>query len=270
MKKDINPREAQYGPLQKKTFASALLRFFEQEFPQFGRITRKEIVKEVEVLVNEFFPSHTHIRMGQVMWPAVEENEHGSYGKSMENTKVKPVFLDLIHADDIEARIKGDKAKQIKINATARVFKQAKEQGGVLTAVDVATMLKLSPGTIGRYVKEWETEKGEYLPRRGVIHDLGPTLTHKKGICYSVIIEGKTIEQTARDTRHSPEAVTRYVKDYKRVSACLKKGLTAQETSYVVKVSKNLVYEYKGLIDENGDKGVCLDEMFDDHDNLPF
>ncbi|MBF0196518.1 MAG: DUF1670 domain-containing protein [Planctomycetes bacterium] len=99
---------------------------------------------------------------------------------------------------------------------------------------------------------------------------MGPTLTHKKGICYSVIIEGKTIEQTAKDTRHSPDAVTRYVKDYKRVSACLKKGLTVGETSYVVKISKSLIYEYKGLIDEHGDKGVQLDEMFDSHENIPF
>ena len=182
MKKGINPLEAQYGPLQKKTFGSALITFFENEFPQFGRLTRKEIAKHVEVLVNEFFPSHTHIRMGQVMWPAVEENEHGSYGKTMEKTKIKPVFLDLIHPDDIEAKLNGEKAKQIKIKTTARVFKQAKAQGGVLTAVDLATMLKLSPATIGRYVKEWESEHGEYLPRRGVIHDMGPTLTHKKGI----------------------------------------------------------------------------------------
>ena len=195
MKKNVNPLEAQYGPLQKKTFNSALITFFEKEFPQFGRITRKEIAKEVEVLVNEFFPSQTNIRMGQVMWPAVEENEHGGQGKTMENTKITPVFLDLIHPEDIEAKLKGEKAKQIKIKATARIFEQAKEQGGVLTAVDVATMLKLSPATIGRYVKEWEAEHGKFLPRRGVIHDMGPTLTHKKGICYSVIIEGKIIEQ---------------------------------------------------------------------------
>jgi hypothetical protein len=36
----------------------------------------------------------------------------------------------------------------------------------------------------------------------------------KKQICYRVIVQGKSIETAARETNHSPEAITRYVKDY--------------------------------------------------------
>jgi len=59
-----------------------------------------------------------------------------------------------------------------------------------------------------------------------------------------MIVEGKSVAETARETHHSPEAITRYVKDYKQILACLHKGLTLKETSFVVKVSEKLVFEY--------------------------
>lgn len=270
MKGTTNGRAATYGPLQQKTFALALQTFFEREVPQVGgHLSREVIVREVVSLVEEYFPRHEHMRLGQVMWPAVVESEHGSYGKSMEHTKIKPVYLDLIHADDIQALLDGEKAKQIKQRAAIRLFDQSKQQGGVLTGTDVGAMLKLSPGTISRYVREYEKENERLVPRRGTVHDMGPSLTHKKVICRKVILEGKGIEDTARETRHSPEAVTRYVKDYKRVFVCLQAGLSPQETAYAVKVSQKLVYEYCALIEEHrrSDGAAILSE---EQDDVPF
>ena len=112
-------------------------------------------------------------------------------------------------------------------------------------------MMRLSPATISRYVREWEKENQTLVPRRGTIHDMGRSVTHKRQICYKMIVEGKSVAETARETNHSPEAITRYVKDYKRILACLHKGLTPKETSFVVKVSEKLVFEYVNLIQEN-------------------
>ena len=50
------------------------------------------------------------------------------------------------------------------------------------------------------------------MPRRG--HDTGPTLTHKKMICNIYLNEGGSVEQTCKQTNHSPEAVTRYIIDF--------------------------------------------------------
>ena len=242
----------QFGPLQKKTFAAALSQFFEAQCPQMGgHLTRKILVENIQQLVEEFYPPNTHLRMGQIMWPAVDENEKAAYGKSIEKTKLKPVFVDMIAPEDIEAVLQGEKAKAIRQRATVRLFKQAKQQGAVLTGIDVGTMMRLSPATITNYVRQWEKDHQEIVPRRGTIHDMGRAITHKKQICYRVIVEGKSIEKAARETGHSAEAVTRYIKDYKRVLACLNRGLTPKDTAFVAKVSENLVYEYMNLIAEN-------------------
>jgi DNA-binding CsgD family transcriptional regulator len=252
MKSSKSSLEAQFGPLQKKTFASALSLFFEQQCPQMGgHLTRQVLVNTIQELVETFYPANTHLRMGQVMWPAVDENEHAGYGKTMEKTKIKPVFLDMVAPEDIEATLNGERKKLIRQRATIRLFHQAKDQGGVLTGIDVATMMRLSPATISRYVREWEKEHQAIVPRRGTIHDMGRSVTHKRQICYKMVVQGKSVEETARETNHSPEAITRYVKDYKRILACLHKGLTPKETAFVVKVSERLVFEYVNLIHEN-------------------
>lgn len=263
----------QFGPLQKKTFASALSLFFQEQCPQLGgQLTRQVIVNKIQELVEHFYPPNTHLRMGQIMWPAVHENEKAAYGKSMENTRLKPVFVDMIAPEDIQAFVQGEKAKTIRQRAVVRLFMQAKQQQAVLTRVDVATMMRLSPATISKYVKQWEKQHQDLVPRRGTIHDMGCSITHKKQICYKVIVQGKSIEQTARETLHSPQAITRYVKDYKRILACLNKGLTPKDTAFVAKVSKNLVYEYMNLIAENQldikeHNGINESEVYGD---LPF
>jgi len=267
MKGKIDSRQSQYGPVEKKTFSSALSQFLEASLPQLkGWIIREKVVGGIQELVDEFYPKHSHLRMGQVMWPAVDEKEVSGYGKSIEKTKLKPVFLDLISDKDIKRYMDGAKAKEIKKEATIRVFDQAKEQGGVLTYSDVASMLKMSPSTIGVYVREWEKENDRLVPRRGTIHDMGRSMTHKKSICYKMIIQGKGLEEVMRETKHSAAAVTRYVKDYKRIFTCLKAGLSIQDTAFTVKVSERLVYEYKNLIEEY----ESIKSNYEEEDDVPF
>jgi predicted transcriptional regulator len=272
MKSSKSSLEAQFGPLQQKTFASSLALFFEQQCPQMGgHLTRQVLVNNIEKLVDEFYPPNTHLRMGQIMWPAVDENEQAGYGKTIRKTKIKPVFVDMIAPEDIEATLQGEKAMKVRQRAAVRIFNQAKQQGAVLTGVDVATMMRLSPATISRYVRLWEKEQGDIVPRRGTIHDMGRSVTHKRQICYKMIVEGKSVEQTAQETNHSPEAITRYVKDYKRILACLHKGLTPKETSFVAKVSESLVLEYENLIRENQiDIKEQMEKNGGSFDDLPF
>jgi len=270
MKNSLTHLAAQLGPVGKKTFAAALDQFFQEQCPQMGgALTRKVLVDKIQELVATFYPPHTHLRMGQVMWPAVDEKEVPSYGKTIEKTQLKPVFLALIAPEDIEAALNGDGCKEIRQRAIVRLFQQAKEQGGVLSCADVATLMHLSLTTISNSVCQWEKEHQQLVPRRGTVHDLGPTLSHKRLICQKILLEGKSIEQTARETRHSPQAITRYVKDYKRILTCIRAGLSVKETAFAVKVSEKLVYEYLTLVQENQidpkSQALIMEE-----DDLPF
>jgi len=252
---NVKKQQSPFETVTKKTAETLLCKFFGDQFPQMGHISREALVKGLIPHLQECYPKSEHITGGQLLWFAVDKNETPSYGKTIEKSKLKPVVLDLVTKDELEELKKGVKAKEHRKKRLVRLFQMSADQGGILTCADAASILHLSLSTVSCYIREYEKATGKIVPRRGTVHDMGPSLTHKKDICYKIIIEGKTVEQVARDTNHSPEAITRYVKDYKRIQVCLSKGLSIENTAYVAKVSKRLVWEYKKLIEEN-----CLDK----------
>jgi hypothetical protein len=237
---------------QRKSFSSALDTFFAENCPQLGgRLTRGKIVQEIEKLVEIFFPPTNRMKMGQVIWHAIDKDEKAGYGKRIEHCKIQPVVLDLIHASDIEAVIQGIAKRHRQKRTIVRLFQQAYEQNGVLTNADVGAIMRLSPITISKYVREYEKEHNALVPRRGNIHDIGRTLSHKKIICYKHFYQGKSIEQTARETYHSPTAVARYINDFMRVRECLKAGWHVNKIAFSTGLSISLTKQYVELMKYN-------------------
>lgn len=262
MKETLSNANVIYAPGKFKTFAGALGAFFEQECPQMGGArTRQILVQHVQSMVEQFYPQTSRLRSGQVQWTAVAADETASFGKSIRNTRLQSVVLDLVRPDDILEREQGKRLKEIKKEATARLFRQAHDQQGCLTHADVAILLKMSYSTVCKYVREWEDEHQRLLPRRGVLHDMGPTLTHKRQIVFKLFHEGKSVEQVCRETDHSPEAVHRYIVAFKQVLLCQRKGLSVPETAYAIRHSPRLVAEYRRLIREIGEQNRVLENL---------
>ena len=246
--------------IKSKSFDNALEVFFAREFPQLGgRLVRPLIVKEIKKLVNDYYPQAERIKMGQTMWVGVAKEEKQSYGKKLEDTKLRPVFLNICDIDDLESLFKKKESREIKKELVARLYKEAFSQGVCLTAVDIAALTKFSTCTISKYAREYEKENNCLLPRRGTIHDIGRSVTHKAIICRKIILEGRTIEETAKETNHSNEAVTRYIVNFKRIYKCLEKGLSVNDTAFAIKVSKNLVLEYVNLMEDLKEKNKDFD-----------
>ncbi|NLL02614.1 MAG: DUF1670 domain-containing protein [Mollicutes bacterium] len=262
MKKALCRTDIAYTPAKYKTFAGALGAFFEQECPQLGGIrTRQVLVQHIQLMIEQFYPETQRLRSGQVQWTAVAANETASYGKSIRQTRLQSVVLDLVRPEDILEREQGKPLRDVKKEAVARLFQQAYEQEGCLTHADVAVLLKISMHTVCQYVREWEKEHQCLLPRRGILHDMGPSLTHKHQIVFKLFHEGKSVEQVCRETHHSPHAVNRYITTFKQVLLCLRKGLSIQETAYAIRQSTRLVAEYRRLIRDIGDQNHIFDRL---------
>jgi DNA-binding CsgD family transcriptional regulator len=256
---------ATYGPQQFKSFPGALNAFFSTECPQLGgQRTRQVLVQSIVEMIERFYPPNTHLHPGQTPWVTVDKDATGSYGKRMSQTRLTSVVLDLVPAHEATERQDGKKLRAIKKEAVARVFTQAYEQGGCLTNVETALLLKMSPSTVSKYTREWELEHDTLLPRRGTIHDMGPTLTHKKEIIERLFLQGKSVKQVMRETYHSAEAITRYIVAFKQVLLCHRKGLSTEEIAFAVKMSKRLVEEYQRLITELAAKNQSLDRLIED------
>jgi hypothetical protein len=233
----------------RKGLPSAIDVFLEEACPQLGGdLTREPVVKKIIELVDEYLPSSERMRQGQVLWYAVDEAESSGYGKKIEKCKTKPVIVDLLTEGDIDDMMKKVPKKDRMQKIAVRLFEQSYDQKGIFTLIDVAAILKLSEGTISKYIREYEKIKNEVIPRRGTIHDMGPTLTHKKIICFKYYKEGKTVEDVCRETRHSKEAVARYIDAFARVYECLKENWSIERISQVTALSKGLTKQYVDLI----------------------
>jgi predicted transcriptional regulator len=264
MNKHLDANQRQFGPQQYKSFEGALFAFFEKECPQLGgERTRRVLVQTVAEMVRSFYPQTSHLQPGQTTWVAVHKDAGPAYGKSIADTKLTPVVLDLLLADEAARRAKGEKLRDLKRDAAARLFNQAYQQDGVLTNTEVALLLKLSPSTVGKYVAQWETERNQVLPRRGTIHDMGPSLTHKRIIIHKLFIEQHTVERVARDTNHSFDAIQNYIGTFRQVLLCRKKQMTTGETAFAIKRTPRLVQEYETIIEHYGTQSEVLNRLLE-------
>jgi predicted transcriptional regulator len=264
MKKHENAAAATYTPQTFKTFDGALFAFFEQECPQLGGDrTRQVLVRCVHDMVRKFFPRTDHLEPGQIVWPTVHKDAKGAYGKRIRDTQLTTVVLDLVQGCDAADRAGGKKLREMKLEAVARMFLQSYEQDGCMTNAEIALLLKISPSTVSRYVSEWELQNSTVLPRRGTIHDMGPTFTHKKIIIQKLFIEQKTVQQTARETYHSLPAIQRYISAFRQVLLCRQKGMNTEEIAYATHKSRKLVGEYEKIIDEYAHRSYVLERLLD-------
>ena len=98
-------------------------------------------------------------------------------------------------------------------------------------------------------VVEHERATGETVPRRGTIHDMGRSVTHKAIICYKQA--GGARSPPARSPRRrstAPEEVEYYVQCFRRVQLCRDSGMSPEEIAQATGHSLSLVQEYLELI----------------------
>ena len=247
-------RETQYRPQASKTLREALILFVMREFPRLGGpwVVRLFIDKLLE-LVDIYRIARDRLTPGQTLWPAVTIDERPGYRKSMAHTRQVPVILTIACQDDIEELRNRTERSDILRQALVRAAHDAYAQGGVLTTTDLAVLFHRSHSYIARLIREYEADTGKVVPRRGNVHDMGRTVTHKHIICRLAYLEGKPTHVIAKETCHSPEAVDHYILNFARVYfATVQRRMTLEQTAFAIQMPLSFVQEYVELISELG------------------
>lgn len=244
--------KAVYGPLAQKTLHNLLKRELMEEFgfENMGLIADALINRLLE-LVDTYTPEHFRLLPGQMLWLAVARQEKVGYGKSMLKSKLVPVIVTVISAEDLEAMAEQRvDFRELRPKVVARILKETDAQGGVLALSDVGVMLSLGPAAISSAVKAYQAEHpGEVLPYRGTLHDMGPTMTHKLQ-AIELKLQGCLTQEIARRIHHDPQNVDIYQTDFERVYQLCQDGKTPRQISFLTKLSLHLVKEYIELINK--------------------
>lgn len=240
--------------LENKNLHQLLLhRFLNNYGYDKGEITANAIIDDILTLVENYFLVSSidndlhHINYGQIVWMAVPVDEFPKRGKSIANTRLKPVVLSFIADSDISHIAHGFDSKTLRKNRLKRWVDQAFEQGALLTQLDLAILLGVCDAVVSQYVNEIQND-GVLLPTRGNIHDLSGAITHKKEII-TLYLEGYLTPDIALKTNHSKEAVDRYIKDYNRIIVLWKHHITdLDEISRLTRLSKRVIQQYIDLL----------------------
>jgi hypothetical protein len=153
--------------------------------------------------------------------------------------------------EDIEALFHQLSPQLLRRQVVARLHREAEAQGGVLALTDTSLLLHQSPATIGRDIRLYEQEHDCIIPRRGTLHDLGGSVTHKAIIAKKALLQGKQSPEVAWETDHSLACTERYLVDLSRVYISIKRhAMTVEAAAFATGLSLSLVKEYAELIAE--------------------
>jgi len=239
-----------YLRIKGKSIKNILLeRFLNKYGYDKGIITANAIIDDILLLVETYYcySDNSFIKPGQMVWHAVPIDEMPSKAKSIAQTKMKPVVLDIISDADIEDMKKPIHHREVRIKRVERWTNQAYDQGATLTQLDLAVLLSVNEFTAGNYVREYQSLYNKKLPTRGNVQLIGSGQTHKREILTDYL-NGYLVPSICQRTNHSKEAVERYIRDYEAVKMLASKFDDINTISLVTRLSKSVVNQYLDLL----------------------
>jgi hypothetical protein len=263
-KDEVN--EKKFRRINDKSLRQLLIhRFINAYGYDKGEVTAQAIVDDILNTIEHYFvvtkpleqmaegktpPDQRYLRYGQLVWMAVPVDELPARGKSIVKTRMKPVILTYLASEDIQTIRNGFTSRQLRINRMIRWCEEAYDQGALLTQLDLAVLLNVCDAVVSDYANEYQRTSGRILPTRGNIHDLSGAITHKREII-ALYLQGHLTPTIARKTRHSKEAVDRYIRDYESVKLVRTATNDPDRISQITHLSKRVVTQYLDLIPED-------------------
>lgn len=179
---------------------------------------------------------------GQVTYPAVALGERA--GKPLRHCLTVPVGLTVLHEADGELlhRLGSPALRRVRL---ARMSGEAYRQGAALSHEDLSLLLAVDLSTVRRLAKGC-AEEGERAPTRGVVDDIGPSVSHKEQVV-RLYFAGLLPGRIAARSGHSLGSVERYLEDFARVVQLQRQGLPAEAIARITGLTPRLVASYLEL-----------------------
>jgi len=258
-----------YKSLAQKTLRNMVVRELVLNFGYDNQVAVAETLAErVLRIVEEYSPPVDRVRMGQVVWQAVDIEDRPGRGKTMAMTKQRNVVLTLVSEEDVKQLNNGVTQSELLPEIVARILLEAEAQGGLLSMVDLSVLLHCSIATVVGAREEWEEANGRILPTRGSVHDLGTTFTHKRQVL-DLHLEGYFTSEIARKIHHDPENVDRYIDGFQRVLLLKLDGQPIDKICFYTGFGRKLVGQYLDYIEEKGLDKVKLSNNDNNRDQTP-
>jgi hypothetical protein len=239
-----------YRRLARRNLASLLRYKFLHEYGyDKGAVVVSAIVADLCETIRRCYARPGDLEPGQLVYHAPAATERSGRGKTMADTKLVPVRLTIVADEDVEAiraHLPAARRRELRVR---RLTHEAYRQGAVLSQADLSLLAGYSTGAVSNTAVQLRG-RGEFLPLRGYVVDMGSYPTHKAAVI-RLYLSGLTTPDIAARTYHSKQAVDRYLRGFERVRLLATK-FTREELPLLTGMSEGLVDQYVALIHEYG------------------
>lgn len=242
--------ERRYKRIKGKSLKHILLdRFLNHYGYDKGAVTASAIIDDLLTLIEQYYryTDNSFLKQGQMVWHAVPVDEYPKKGKSIAQTTLRPVVLDIITDSDIDDMKAPLHHRELRLKKIERWTTQAHDQGALLSQLDLAVLLTSSEYTAGNYVREYQDLYNRALPTRGNIQLIGGGQTHKREII-ALHLKGYLVPTICQKTNHSKEAVERYIRDYESIKLLSTKFDDVDVISRIIRLTPSVVKQYLDLV----------------------
>jgi hypothetical protein len=248
-----------YVGTAKRTFQQALCYLLESEFRIVGsRRVRDLLAADVQALVDQFYPAPERLSSGWMVFTGVQaKGPKARPGQSAGDHHLVTLAWPVLLPDDVQrlaampAGQAGQAARRaIYQNRLARIVEygwQHPDGPVLLTLADLSAMIGLNTVQVSKLLSEARRQTGKPLLTKGYYFDQGLRPTHKDEII-ALYEAGLDEADIARRTRHSPEAVGHYIRDYERVKLLLKHQTPVDQLGLLIDMRPSVVQAYVGMI----------------------
>jgi len=179
---------------------------------------------------------HHQMERGKVAVVGVEMGQ--SAGKRMNEAKKREVVVTLDGGiEDLE---------YFGRHGRKELRRMQLDQGVVFSEEDLAKLLSTSTRTVKRDIRVLRQDGCE-VQTRGYFEGIGRAISHKR-VIVEYYLRGMTFAQIETRSRHTPQAIKRYVETFARVAYVLAhRHVKPQERSYILGISPSLLKEYETL-----------------------
>jgi hypothetical protein len=243
-------RSASLGKrLAKRTLPSLLAYKFLHEYGyDKGEVVVAAIVDDICTVVRNYFAKPDDLEPGQLIYWCPDATERAGKGKTMARTKLVAVRLTVVAQEDIDAVTAGAPALERREIRVRRLAHEAHDQGGVLSELDLSLITGYTDGGVSATVIRLR-KRGEILPIRGYVADMGSWPTHK-AVIIRLYLQGLTTPEIASRTYHAKRSVDRYIDGFERVRLLAAKH-PPEELPLLSAMTPNLVAQYLAILDEH-------------------
>lgn len=235
--------------LARRTLPSLLRYKFLHEYGyDKGAVVVAAIVDDICQVVRNYYARPGDLEAGQLIYHAPAVTERARRAKTISHTKLVPVRLTIIADEDVEAIRDHSSAAQRREIRVRRLTHEAYQQGGLLSCADIGILTGYSTSAVSMTAVAVR-HRGELLPLRGYVVDMGSYPTHK-AIIVRLYLDGLTTPDIAARTYHSKEAVDRYIRGFERVRLLAAKH-PREELPLLTGMAPRVVDQYLELLHEH-------------------